>query len=478
MKIYWSAFLSLILLLALAGCGSEQFGTTPQSTSSQSNPLQVYQQSSCSGHTLIKPAVDILYVVDNSQSNYWISNDVKAGIQNTIGSISSQFDYRVIGTPLLQTSDGNSDYQVLPKDPTSLPVNHSSKAITSSSQFTFFTNHVEGQPEAGLRRVQEFITSHQSDGLFRQGAYLFVVLVSNGRDTEVEYVQNTQTAQNTSVFNARKASLLNLKTYLQSQQFRLFSVTANTKCSPVRTGYWASPYSYASMSKALYDSHSGFPYKPGVNHSDLNAISADHYDLCSQTNVSSVFTDVNNSIQQIIVPHTYKYWPITSTDGVIDTQPGKIKVYKSSPNSPPVELTSGWSYLPNPGNQNTRILPTVGEPTTRAHLIEFAAGNYITYPDCISISTTSNLEYFGYIAIPKIPVLASVVIKINGQQVPANGWSYMSAEGFQNINIKVTHNGYPNTPPVMRQGYMLRLTSNHYYKSGDNVEVYYVPASN
>lgn len=470
MKIYWSAFMSLCLLLALAGCGAEQFGTTPQSTSSQSNPLQVYQQSSCSGHTLIKPAVDILYVVDNSQSNYWISNDVKSGIQDTISSISSQFDYRVIGTPLLQTSNGNSDYQVLPKDPTSLPGTiPSTKVLTSSSQFSFFSNIVSGQPEAGLRRVQEFITAHQSDGLFRQGAYLFVVLVSNGRDTEVEYVQNTQTAQYTAVFNARKASLLNLKAYLQSQQLRLFSVTANTKCNPVRTGYIASPLSYAAMSKALYDSHAGFPYAGTY---------PDHYDLCSQTNVSSVFTDVNNSIQQIIVPHTYKYWPITSTDGTIDTQPGKIKVYKSSPNSAPVELTSGWSYLPNPGNQNTRILPTVGEPTNRAHLIEFSAGNYITYPDCISISTSSNLEYFGYVSIPKVPKLESVIIKINGAQVPANGWTYMAAEGLQNINIKVAHNGYPNTPVVMRQGYMLKLTSTYFYKSGDNVEVFYVPASN
>ena len=469
MKIYWSAFLSLFLILALAGCGAEQFGTTPQSTSNQSNPLQVYQQSSCSGHTLIKPAVDILYVVDNSQSNYWISSDVKTGIQNTIASISSQFDYRVIGTPLLKTTGGDQDYQVLAKDPSSLPVSvPSTQVLTSSSQFTFFTNIVSGQPEAGIRRVQEFITAHQSDGLFRQSAYLFVVLVSNGRDTEVEYPQNTQTAQNAAVFNTRKASLLTLKTYLQSQQLRLFSVTANTKCNPVRTGYIASPLSYGAMSQALYDSHSGFTPKA----------SADHYDLCSKTNVSSVFADVNSSIQQIIVPHTYKYWPITSTDGVIDTQPGKIKVFKISPNSAPVEMTSGWTYLPNPGNQDTRIFPTPGEPTARAHLVEFDASHYVTYPDCISISTSSNLEYFGYVNIPKIPKLESVVIKINGAEVPASGWSFMAAEGQQNINIKVAHNGYPNTPPVMRQGYMLKLTSNYYYKSGDNVEVFYVPASN
>jgi hypothetical protein len=469
MKFYWSTFLSVLFLSALAGCGVEQFGTTPQSNASQANPLQVYQQSSCSGHTLIKPAVDVLYVVDNSSSNNWISGSVKTAIQNTIGSISSQFDYRVIGTPLLKTDAGDQDYQVLPKESGSLPGTiPSSKIVSSSSQFTFFQNIVTGQAEAGLKRVQEFISSHQSDGLFRQGAYLFIVLVSNGRDTEVEsYNINTGNAKIQPAYDQRKASLLNLKSYLQSQQFRLFSVTANSKCNPVRTGYWASPESYGSMSRDLYFSHSGFGYSPDP----------DHYDLCDQTNVNNVFLSVNSTIQQVIVPHTYAYWPITSTDGAIDTSPGKIKVYKSTANSAPVEMTSGWTYMANPGNQNTRILPTVGEPTTRSHLIKFNSGNYVTYPDCVSISTSSNLEYFGYIDIPKNPLLTSVVIKINGAQVPDSGWSLASG-GSQTRNIKVAHNGYLDTPSVMRSGYMLKLTSSYYYKSGDNVEVYYVPESN
>ena len=470
MKIYWSAFISIFLLLAMAGCGSEQFGTKPQSTSNQSNPLQVYQQSSCSGHTLIKPNVDILYVVDNSSSNYWISPDVKSGIQKTIDTISTDFDYRVIGTPLLETANGNQEYQVLPKDASTLPTSiDSSKVLTSSSQFSFFSKPAAtNTTEAGLRRIQEFVAAHQSDGLFRQGAYLFVVLISNGRDTEVESVVNKAQVQNAELFNERKTGLLTLKTYLNSQQLRLFSLTANTKCSPVRDGYWSSPESYAAMSKALYESHTGLPYSANL----------DHYDLCSQAVVTSVFNEVNATIKQIIVPHTYKYWPITSTDGIIDSQPGKIKVFKSSPNSGPVEMTSGWTYLPNPGNQNTRILPSVGEPTGRAHLIEFDSSHYITYPDCISIATSSNVEYFGYISIPKIPKPESVVIKINGNAIPSSGWTFMAAEGSQNINIKVAHAGYPNTPPVMRQGYMFKLTSDHYYKSGDNVEVFYVPASN
>ena len=121
MKNYWSALFSLFLLLAIAGCGVEQFGTSPQSTTEQTNPILVNQQVTCSNHTLIKPEVDILYVVDNSSSSNWISGNIKSAIQNTVGSVSDQFDYRVIGTPLLKTSNGDQDYQVLAKNPSSLP---------------------------------------------------------------------------------------------------------------------------------------------------------------------------------------------------------------------------------------------------------------------------------------------------------------------------------------------------------------------
>ena len=136
---------------------------------------------------------------------------------------------------------------------------------------------------------------------------------------------------------------------------------------------------------------------------------------------------------------------------------------------------SGGSYdanRPHSDQQQSLVLPGM------AHLIELDSSNYITYPDCLSIETSSNLEYFGYVVIPKVPKLESVVLKINGVVVPANGWTFMSAEGQQILNIKMAYNGYPNTPVVMRQGYMLKLKSDYYYKSGDNVEVVYVPESN
>lgn len=467
MKIYWSAFLSLTLLLLLAGCGSEQFGTTPQSNSSSTDALTTFQQTSCAGKTLIKPEVDILYVVDNSTSSYYVPNDIKNAIQNTINSISTQFDYRVIGTPLIETSAGNSDYQVLSESalPSSIP---SSKKVSAASQFTFFQNLVTDKPEAGLGRVQSFIAAHQSD-LFRDGAYLFIVLVSNGRDTEAEILVNgdTTTTQ-TSLFGTRKAALLNLKNYLHSQQFRLFSVTANTKCMD---GYTSSANSYAAMSQALFNEH-GFPYESG----------ADHYDLCGSA-ISTVFSRVNAEIQQNIIPHSYQYAVATNTSANIDTNPGRIQVLKVT-NGVATPMNSGWSYYENTGSVETRVNPTTGasipgEPTTARHLVKFDPSNFITYPDCVSVTALSNMEYFGFVVLPKIPKLESVILKVNGVAIPqssSNGWSYI---GQQTRNIKVANGTYLATPEVIRTGYMLQLNgSNNYYKSGDSVTIDYVPASN
>ena len=475
MKIYWSAFFTLFILLALAGCGKEQFGTTPQSQSSQPDAITAFKQVSCSNHTLVKPEVDVLYVVDNSTSTYYLASDIKTAIQKTIGSISSQFDYRVIGTPLLQTTSGNEDYQVLAKSPETLPAIAINKKVSSPSKFNFFINTVPGSSEPGLERIRSFITSHQSDGLFRQGAYLFVLLISNGRDTDVESLSCPtcgDTIQNVTAYNSRKTSLLNLKNYLNSQQFRLFSLVTHPGCT--KSGWKTSAKSYMQMSKDLYNEDPS----PTDQGSDSTP---DSYDLC-QGSISGVFSSVNSAIQQIIIPHTYKYWPITFTETATGLNTNEIKVYKSSPSSSPVLLPpSSWSYISNSAltSYPTRILPEPGEPTSARHLIQFTTGNEITYPECVQITSTSNLEYFGYVVMNKIPKLESVILKKNSQvisQSSSNGWSYI---GQQTRNIKVSNNGFSATPAALRSGYMLQLNgSANYYKSGDNVEIYYVPETN
>lgn len=479
MKMYLSAFL-LISSMLLTGCGKEEFGTPAQGQSSSANPLTVLEQNSCANLTLVNPQVDILYVVDNSTSSYYVPNDIKTAIRNTISSVSADFDYRVIGTPLLQTSSGNGDFQVLAKNPAAL-VGFDSKKVASANDFSFFSssNSVPGSNEPGLARVRDFLTAHSSDGLFRQNAYLFIILVSNGRDTDVEKGQNynpqeTFLAPNSTggtIYGDRLNSLKQIKLALDSKQFRLFSVTGSTSGNATcQSGYLTSNKSYVQMSRDLYESHT-----PQLT--DQSGTYPDHYNLCGGS-VSSVFTTVNASIKKIVLPHTYKYWPITFTSNT-GVDASKIKVFKSSPSSAQVQMVRNVEWKipsPDPGRPlNTRTLPTPGEPTSAANVIEFLPGHEIVYPQCVSIVSESNLEYFKYIVMDKQPQPATIVVKVNGRTVPSSAYTYRGQ--LYNQNTKVAHNGYSDQPPVNQSGFFIEITSSaEYYKSGDNVEVSFVPA--
>jgi hypothetical protein len=476
MKTFGTSFFYLLLLLALAACGEEQIGTSAQSHSSQADPLRVFEQLSCSNHTLIKPKVDILYVVDNSQSTYYVANDIRTAIRNTANSISKDFDYRLVGTALLPDPGDASpfdDYQVLTNSQDPLSTEATSRKVISSAELNFFTNPVSGS-ERGLNRMIQFIERNRSQvspSLFRQNAYLLIVLVSNGRDVDVEYdlgFGNGETGQNTAVFNARKSSFQSLRQSLQSQQLRLFSVTAKSSCS--KSGWLGSEKSYIQMSKELYL----------LSGATDNGGRQDWYDLCG-SGLSEVFTAVNNSIKQVVIPHTYRYWPVTFADNAANNvSTNDLKVYKVSGNSAPALLpTNVWNHRFIQGGVNTRILPTVGEFHSGSHFVEFTADNYITYPDCVLVQSVSKTEFFGYIVLPREPRVETLVVKINGQTIPqstTNGWSYVGHRMNQNVKMPHPNPGDEN-PAVVRTGFMIQLNgASNYYKTGDNVEANYIPA--
>lgn len=469
MKTYWSALLPLFFLI-LTGCGSEEFGSTPQTKTDSASPIKQYEQLSCSTYTLIKPKVDILYVVDNSTSTHHMANDIKTSIRNTVNTISKEFDYRVIGTALIPNSSDNNpfdDYQVLTNSTDPLSPEASSRKIISSSELNFF-NSTENGTEAGLRRIIEFMS--YNTGLFRQDAYQLIILISNGRDTEIETAIHTngETSTNITVYNERLNSLKYLKNQLNSQQFRLFSVTADRSCT--KSGWLSSDKSYKQMSADLYNIS-------GATDSNSNK---DWYNLCS-TGLSTIFTAVNNSIKQVILPHEYRYWPLTfASDSDTRNSFGEIEVFKVSKNSAPVLMPgSSWSYYENTSGQplNVREKPTVGEPRAGKHFIKFT--DRIVYPDCVQVRSVSRTEYFGYVVLPKEPQQNSIVLRINGKDVPkstTNGWSYVGNRLNQNIKMAYPKAG-DQFPAVYKSGFMIQLNgSANYYKSGDNVEAHYLPA--
>lgn len=482
MKTYWSAFFLSALLLS--SCSQEQFGTAAQKISNPVTSVQTLEQRSCSNLTLINPEVDILYVIDNSSSNWYVPSEVKSAIQNTISSISADFDYRVIGTPLLATSSGNNDYQVLVKNSANFPSALNAKRVNSASEFNFFTGQpIQSSQESGLQRVRDFITAHNTDGLFRQNAYLFIILVSNGRDTTVEQgaswnPQETTligNGQNGTMYGDRLNALKQVKSSLNSRQFRLFSLTPSTVGgSSCPSGYLTANKSYVQMSKDLYLDHT-----PAIDDQGSTNY-PDHYNLCSGS-VSGVFASVNASIKKIVIPHKYRYWPVTMS-ATVGLDDATLQVYKENPSSGKVLMNRGsqWRLIANPGNVNTRIEPSPGEPTNAPNVIEFLNGNDIVYPDCISMTSATNTEYFQYIVLTKPAVQNDpqnpIVVKINGVAIPTSAYAYTGYQQFP-INIKVAHNGYLETPEQLRSGYMIKIIdSNYYYKSGDNVEVGFKPA--
>ena len=456
-------FLSLLLLFTLISCGKEQFGSTPTSSSDQASGVQSYEKLVCASSTLIKPAVDILYVVDNSTSTNYITGNIKSAIQNTINSVSQQFDYRIIGVPLISSS--MTDFQVLASNPDTIS-GYSSNKIQNSNQFTFFQTTANGE-EKGFSRVYNFANYHKN-GILRQNAHTIVVLVSNGTDSEVAPIDQITGLPtfNSSIFDSKKANLLSLKSILGSIQFRFMSIVAHkSTASGCSVSGSTSGAAYKNMSNEIYD-------HVQTDGND-NPSYKDSYDLCDNNGFSNLFVGINSSINQVLLAHTYNYWPVTLTSESLN--PGSLQVYKQS-GSTSTQLIQGthWEYVPSYSG-NSRILPTPGEPISGKAIRFLGSANYITYPDCVIVRASNYIEYFQFIVLPRKPVPSSIAVRINGQSIPSSAWSYQDVGHQGPINIKVAYNGSPATPAVMKSGYMIKLNP-PYYKSGDSVEVYYLPA--
>lgn len=482
MKIQWSAFFTFLALTTLVSCGAEQFGTAAKSTSSTADPLRVYEQSSCSSYTLVKPKVDIIYLIDNTESYYYSSDSLKSAINGTLNQVSSQFDYRIITTTLVNPSQDilenlsngtdNSEYRVMTNSSDNLPSGVSNNKVISVSELTSFINPLrQAHQERGLFRLKKFMERHAGTGLLRQGAYNLVVLISNSRDSEVERTNsNLVNEPIPGMLTTRYNELTALKNQLNSKDLRLFSITAKSRCKTDQNWIPAT-HSYQAMSAALHNS-------------------SDAFDLCSGS-FTDVFASVNASIQQIVIPHVYKFWPITFADNSVNiTDFSDIQVFKMSGNgtsNPTLIPQSRYTYSEN-GNAsyqpNKNILVT-SDPqeivTGRRHFIRFNSDTEVTYPDCIQIKSTSRTEVFNYIVLQRPPQVGTMNVIVRGQSIPqsqngSDGWVY---EGYKSVpNIKVYQANGSHLPELPKSGYMIRIIGeSYYYKSGDSVQVNYIPSA-
>ena len=502
-----STLLSLAsCILFLNSCGEEGFKINRIEQSNQVRKRTVSSSASCSLSTLIRPKVDFLFLWDNSSSTLFINNETKSALNNMVNNISSRFDYRIMHAPLLGT--GNTNTYVVSSDPIGGNINGVTR-ISQDSQGNMLSlyqpNSQYGSRELGLSRVINLINSNKAtrsisngqevynNGIFREGAYTMIVLMSNGDDNEwdAEWCSPCAASRRRIHRDQKLNELMCIRgnynptqscpsgARLNSMQMRFFSVVAHSQCKPgYKTGQ-----TYKEFSQMAFST----PYTNGTNQQILSSSSTpDSYNICTNS-FTSIFNDINSTLQEQVIAHKYDYWAVAPSNApAFDTN--SIKVIKNTGEEFfPVTQGSGqdgFEYVGVRNNQNRRFEPTPGEPFT-GHMIKLYGRARVTYPECMVVETKSPVEYFGYVHLNTKPVESSIQLNINGVNIAkssTNGWQLIKngsePKFISNQNIKITSptNFTSATPAVSRTGYFLKLSGSAIYSNGDVVDVTFDPA--
>jgi len=464
-----SYFLKLILIMSvILSCSKEEFTAPKQTTGQSTSAIETYSSTTCSGHTLIKPPVDFLFVWDNSHSSNFINNDAKAALQNTVNYVSDRFDYRILVAPLY---GGNSKNFIRAENPTGLNSFALGKLIANddNSLFSAFNSLASTgghTVEKGFERTVELLNYGHSNGIFRQGSYVVAVIISNGDDNSYYLNPPSESSNFTSHYN----SLMSIKnSTLKSSTFHFISLVAHTNAC--KSGYKTGGR-YREMS--TYIKNSLMPSSRIYNRGPF----ADSFDICS-TSFTNIFDEINQSIQDTVIAHVYNYWPVIENPN-LSINTNQITAVKSNG----TKLTSGdtsngFTYAGYLTNLNTRELPTAGEPKT-GHMIQLYGNGKITYPECLIVTTQAPAEYWGYIVLPKKPKLSTLTMQINGityTQSTTNGWSYLGFKSAQNTKVVSLTDLSEGSPAEYKTGYVLKLYGNAVFTNNSVINVSYWPDS-
>lgn len=505
----------IILALFLSSCGKEQFSTSRKVETTSTSPIQLNSSKACSSFTLIKPQVDFLFLWDNSSSTTFINNSTKTALNNTIDSISSRFDYHILLAPLV--GSGNGDAKFVSETPVGLgSAALGMKIDRSQAANSLNFSSVQGTLESGVERVRELLSLNSSNGVFRQNAYTVVVVMSNEDDNSWINGAYPTSYDRDQYVKTKLHQILCLRgnyypaagmgacsgPSLNSLQMRFISLVAKSdKCGGSQPT-WDQNRVYKEMSSKIYTSSYSngtlMPTDQGNPAPDPDGIVPfDTYDICN-SDFTHLFDGVNSSIQDTLIKHKYDYWPVaTSSASAID--PNEVKVFKdgveqSRLNEPVVGAQNGFSFTNMVQTQDTRYEPSPGEPFT-GYLVRLYGNARVTYPECMTVTTQTPKEYYGYIALQAKPAESTITLKINGISIPqsaTNGWQLVKSGGqplyFSSKNIKITGPGQfcpsssttycAGSPADLKSGYMIQLMGNAVYSNGAAIELNYLPAAN
>lgn len=503
--------LFLIASFLLLSCTKAEFSANKINQSKSINAVTSYTHQLCSQSTLVSPKVDVLLLWDNSSSAFFINTQTKDSFKRLISSVSENFDYHILSAPLvLPNNVSNSLYQasLVAKDPTSV-TGAASTILKSKEQAAAALSFspASGNLEPGVDRATSIIQANRGEGgIFRDGAYTIIVVMSNGDDTSCESEQGylnsgCAPATWTSQIQTKINKLLCLRgntnvtctgtTPLNSSMMRFINISALTSCTRGDT----INERYREVAKAIYEA----PYTNTwpLPTDNLNPfISAkgtpypDNYNICSSSfDFNRIFDGVNTAIKQTLLAHKYDFWPAAGSSESLD--PDTLRVTRVDINGTNTDLanntaevspSNGFKYIGVQSAHSTRFYPTTGEYFT-GKMVQLFGADQLTYPNCLKVTYSEIKSNYGYIYLTRgEPYTSSIVVKKNGVVVPqdsSNGWDYMGLQDMAALdmaNYKVVD--FPYEHPVIR-GYIIRLNgSAKFTNSGDvQVEVNYNPKS-
>ena len=477
-------FLKLFCLLTILSCGKEEFIANKSLEILEVPPTFTSSLESCANHTLIRPPVDLLFIWDDTSSQYFVNEQTKAALRNTISLVSDRFDYHIFIAPLsgdvtqprflvTRNTEGLSSSALNLRVNVDQAVEGISQFSTStvSNEIGLFTSHLE-------------LTNNSANGIFRRNAHTMVILMSNGNDQR--YSSNglyDPISTNTYISNMQN-NFNDLRASLNPLSLRFISLVPHQSC----IAGWKIGSTYRDFSKLIHEQTFDCANNPAADF-ECSRATPDSHDICG-LGFNHLFDAVNNSISDTVIKHRYNFWPISFQREPLLFNPETIKVYKSN-GEQLLELPdgvvdqTGWHYIGYKTNHPTSYEPVVGENVS-AHMISLHRDAKVSYPECLIVSYDSPTYFYGYIALNSRPFENSIIVKINGQTIPKDpidGWSILGVVPSQ--NLRVMGDNHPASPlneaypaEVARNKFILKLSPNYIYQSGDNVEVKYDPATN
>ena len=458
---------ALVLLLLLTTCGEEKFSAIRNQGSETVRSRINYTNPRCSKFTLIKPAVDFLFLWDNSSSQFSESEENKTALNNMVTKVSNQFDFRILMAPILD--DGQSHPYVTNGTVNSVTnTRRVANALAADSLGSFGTP--KDSTEAGVKRAIELINHYQGT-FFRNDAYMIVVLMSNEDDDSWQagkstYAGYTESREKQTYINARVNELIQLKSSFSTNYLRFVSLTKGNASV------------YREVSRRIHIA--------GSFHTAQSSPSADNYNI-ENGDFKSAFNSINNSIEKTLIKHKYDYWPVAGP-GSPTIAVDEISVIKTlsdgTTQSIPSSSTDGFTYVGDQTNQNTRYEPTPGEPFT-GKMIQLHGNARVSHPECLTVKTVTPKEYFGYIPLNARPVKSSIKLAIDGKIInesKSNGWELLvdscgEPVYYKNKNIQITssNDDTPQNPGLTKSGYMLKVHGTAVYTNSSVIKFSHLP---